>query len=569
MTALGAALLLAAGAAGAANVDGSVTYVAGREAFVDVGRLQGLATGTQLQLLRRDRKVGSCEVFAVSDHRASCRGAAGPPPARGDRFVVAVEPAGAGVAAAAAPPDDDLAAELAELDDDAVLSRPRPRKRDALALQALARMRDVVQQAPLPIVPPKKPPAGSTLLGGRGRAVLRQQSWLSSSTPAGAFARTSLDVAGRGTLEVKGLPRAFGAAAVRVSGDLLAPPDQRMRAGELVELYVHGASVGVDRGVVRGEVGRFYARRAPGLSLIDGAQIGVSLWNDRIELGVYGGLVPDLITTAPALSRLVSGVYAGLDVIPMASFMVLPRVRVGVASDPRFETPRVEVEGTNDIFFGNVARLGASVRAGAGDGRGYTPSLDAARVDGDLRLSSWARAQAGYRFIAPLPIDRDRSRFVPIVGGAHNGDVALYVSPWSTLTVGAVGGVGRDILDDSVRSYVGPEIGLPRALGDLGGLTFSYQEELGEWAGRSGAVGAVLNVLPMLRVTSRLSYFELDAQGDSYREVGLTTFTDLPVTSWLTINGRLYVQQALPPFDKSARSVPTIVNADVAGVARF
>ncbi|MBM4280020.1 MAG: hypothetical protein FJ137_04475 [Deltaproteobacteria bacterium] len=63
--------------------------------------------------------------------------------------------------------------------------------------------------------------------------------------------------------------------------------------------------------------------------------------------------------------------------------------------------------------------------------------------------------------------------------------------------------------------------------------------------------------------------FELDAQGDSYRELGLTTFSDLPVTSWLTLNGRLYLQQALPPFDKSARSVPTIVNADVAGVARF
>ncbi|MBM4280019.1 MAG: hypothetical protein FJ137_04470 [Deltaproteobacteria bacterium] len=500
LTALCATLLLAS-AAGAVEVDGAVTYVAGPEAYVNIGRAQGLAAGTRLQLLRKNRKVGACDVVAVSDKRASCRGVGSPPPARGDHFVVALEaPVDPAVAA-----DDDLAADLAELDSDEGRARPRPRKRDAAALEALARARDVVQSAPLPLLPSKKPATGTTTLAGRGRAVLRQQSWLSSSTPTGAFARTSLDVAGRGTLSVQGLPRAFGAAALRVSGDLLAPYDQRMRRGELVELYVHGASVGVDRGVVRGEIGRFYARRAPGLSLLDGAQLGVSLWNDRIELGVYGGLVPDLITTAPALARLVSGVYASLDVIPMASFMVLPRLRVGVASDPAFETPRVEVEGTNDVFFGNVARLGASVRAGLGDGRGFTPSLDAARVDGDLRLSSWARAQAGYRFLAPLAIDRDRSPLVPVVGGAHNGDVGLYVSPWDTLTIGATGGVGRDILDDSVRSYVGPEVGLPRALGDLGGLTFSYQEELGEWPGRSGAVGAVLQPLPWLRVTSRLS----------------------------------------------------------------
>jgi hypothetical protein len=558
------AVCATAGAAGAVDVDGAVTYVAGRDAFVNIGRNQGLAVGATLQLRRRNRAVGTCDIVDVSDRRATCRSGRAVL-VRGDHFVIALTPP---VDPAAA--SDDIAADLAELEaDDGGRARPRPRKRDDAALAAQARVRARVQDTAIPVIPTKKPPDGTWRVGGRGRAVLRQQSWLSSSTPNGAFARTSLDVAARGALAIEGLPRAFGAVAARVVGDFLAPYDQRMRPGEPVEFYLHGASVGVDRGVVVGELGRFYARRAPGLPLLDGGQLGLRLWNDRIEFGAYGGLVPDLITTAPSLSRIVSGVYAAVDVIPFAAFMVLPRLRVGVATDPEQATTRFELEGTNDIFFGNVARLGGSVRAGAGGFDGDTVVLDAARVDGDLRLSSVARAQAGYRYLAPLAVDRDRSSLVPAVGGSHNGDVGLYLSPWEALTVGATGGVGRDILDDSMRSYVGPELILPHALGGLGGLTFSYQEELGAWAGRSGAIGAILQPLPLLRLTSRLSYFELDAQGDSYREVALTTFSDLPVTSWLTVNGRLYLQQALPPFDKSARSVPTIVNVDVAGVARF
>ena len=332
---------------------------------------------------------------------------------------------------------------------------------------------------------------------------------------------------------------------------------------------MHGASVGVDRGLVVGEVGRFWGRRLPGLSLLDGAQLGLRLLSDRLEFGVYGGAVPDLITTTPSTSHVVAGLYAGADIIPVASFMVLPRVRVGVDARPDFGTVRTSIEAQNDLFVGNFARLGASVRAGLVDQRGFAPTLDAARVDGDVRVLSTVRASAGYRYLAPLAFDFDASPLVPVVGGAHNGDVSITAAPWAWLSIGAVGGVGLDVLDDSVRSYVGPELGLPHALGDVGGLTFSYQEELGEWTGRSGSVGAVVRASPLLQVTSRLSYFELDAQGDSYREVALTTFTDLPLSSWLTMNGRLYVQQALPPFDKSSRSVPTIVNVDVAGVARF
>lgn len=554
---------VARAAGSAVDVEGAVTYVADDDAFVNVGRLQGLSVGTQLQLRRRSRAIGACNVVDVSDRRATCRGER-VRFARGDQFVIALSPPDEPDAANANKVDVDV-----DITDDLGQARPRPRRRGEEEQLATNALRERVQAVELPVIPSKKAPPGAVVIDRRVRAVLRQQGWVSSSTPAGAFARTSLDVQGRGALVGEALPHVFGAAAVRVTGDLLAPADQRMRRGEPVELYVHGASVGVDRGVITGQVGRFYGRRLPGLSLLDGAQLGVRLLNDRLEFGAYGGTVPDLITTAPSTGHLVGGVYVGADVIPIASFMVLPRLRVGVDARPDLATVRAAVEAQNDIFVGNVARLGASVRAGFAADDGFSPVVDAARVDGDLRLSQAVRASAGYRYLAPLAVDFDRSPLVPVVGGAHNGDVTIVSMPLPWLSVGATGGVGYDVLDDSTRSYVGPEIGLPHALGDLGGLTFSYQEEIGEWAGRSGSVGAVVRPIPLLQLTSRLSYFELDAQGDSYREVALTTFTDLPVLSWLTINGRLYVQQALPPLDKSSRSVPTIVNVDVAGVARF
>ena len=78
------AILVAAAAAPAPA--GTVTYVTSSEAFLSVGKKSGLAVGQKLNMMRRGRKIGTCDVTEVSDRRASCKGERID---RGDRFTFA------------------------------------------------------------------------------------------------------------------------------------------------------------------------------------------------------------------------------------------------------------------------------------------------------------------------------------------------------------------------------------------------------------------------------------------------------------------------------------------------
>ncbi len=522
---------------------GQVTYVAAKDAYLDVGSGNGVTKGQELLLQRRNKPVGPCEVVEVSPGAAICRSDRAAP---GDRFSFAFVPPAevAPPAAKALPP---------------MMSPGQQRE-----------LRELVAQAPVERV---KHEASTTFLAV-GRTTLRQELWGVSTTPGGVFGRTSIDGYLRAAFGAA--PQFFTEASFRVASDLIAPVNQRFRQGELVELYVWGLSVGVRDGLVVGELGRFYAKNVPGVLLLDGAQAGLRLFENTTEVGVYAGAIPDLITIAPTLDRLAAGTYLGVTLRPSDGVSVVPRARLGVISSPDFAYLRAELHAQTEVYWRGVGNLGGSVRTGIGGTADMLPSVDAASLDAGLGVLPELKLYGSYRYLGAPPLDLDFTLGgrVPRVGGGHDvsATTAYLVAPW--LSLGASGGAALDTITDTTRAFVGPEIGLPQAFGDFGGMELGYSEELGftkvkddvetpgGWPGRSTWVSARLG-FPFLSFMTRASYFESEAMSDWYRELGLSALVDAPVLPWLSIRARLYGQQALPALNGIARATPTAGMADL------
>jgi hypothetical protein len=525
-------MLLAAAKGGG---EATVTYITSQDGYLDAGSDDGLSVGDTAKIFRRKKQVGTCEITEVSVAGARCKS---------DRLVPG----------------------------DKVVFTPAPRERkepekpkriERLSEAELSARRKIVQAATFE----KRAHEKGAVAGKQvsARLMLRQQVWGVTTTPGGIFSRSSIDGAVRADIDA-GLPLVLSGVG-RVTGDLYAPPDQRFRRGELVEVYVWDASVSLLEGPVAATVGRFRPRLAPGVWLIDGVQAGARLFDGMAEMGAYAGLIPELVSIYPSFERLTAGAYFGMDIEAAPGVVLLPRARAGVISTPDFARQRAELEVLTELFWANVVTVGATVRAGMLGQRDPLPSLDAVRFDAQLTAVENLRLWTNYRYTAGVVVDFDARVTGPLgatpLGAAHQGNLQVSYALWPSLAVGGLAGAGYDVDTDLARGWIGPELLLPTAFGDVGGLDFGFLEELGGNAGRSAWVGARLN-LPSVRVTTRGSYFETTAIGDPFREAGLMVIADAPLLPWLSLRGRGYLQQALGHVGGLPRETPTLVMLDAA-----
>jgi hypothetical protein len=430
----------------------------------------------------------------------------------------------------------------------------------------VAERRAAVDKLQLNKVAHQKVAAGAQW-SARGTLTLRQHLWSTNTAPDGFFARTAMDASVFAGIGI--YPGLYTSAALTVWSDALGPATQRTRPGEPAEVYLWNASVGVNDGLVVGELGRFRGKKLPGIPLLDGAQLGVRP-TPSIEVGAYGGLIPDLVTVYPGAERVTGGLYAAFDWAVVDGLLLLPRVRVAALSTPDFAAVRGEVEAQTLVSWAGVGSLGGSVRSSVGtDG---VPTLDAGRVDFDLAPLRELRLSAGYRYLATPVFDLDLKppaegvTPVGLVGGHHHGSASASYRVADWLSIGALSGAALDESQGIERLWVGPELRVP--LG-IGGVDFGYLEELGDFGGRSGWAGGWVSPFSILRLAGRLSYFENNFVGDASRETTFLFMADAPVLPWLTLRGRGFVLQGLPALDGAARAQPTRVMADLGVSASF
>lgn len=481
-----AALLALAVAAGASPAwaagRGSVSYVTSRWAFLDRGSADGLTAGSRVSLYRHGHHVASCHIRHLAAHHAACAVKGAHP---GDSFRIHGR--------APAPK--------------VVRGKPPARvPRGAARLVARHRLSKVTFHGSLG--------TSVRLEAIRLHAAIRHDSWI-ALTGSPSYGREQIE------LSARGIPIAFGFSA-SVEATLLAwtgrPAQMRYRPDTTLDLFVWETAV--ERRAPGGlvvSVGRFSPWHAPGIYLLDGAQVGWAPGDGTTEIGVYAGALPNAVTLAPSTAECSMGAYATQRFHLGDAFQLHYDARVGLtryAADPgRFEG---ELVAGTDI--GSALSADVDIRM-AFAGKITGPLIDALRAGITWRLGQSFQVRAGYRGLSSFAADPDG--VLPAAAPASDhADGSIRWQPSENVDIGVSGDVARfQVNGTPVRADVGPELSLPHLFGRLGGVSLGVLEGFGWEGGPNAWVSALVSPTPALHLLLRGGFARVayaGSPGDPY-----------------------------------------------------
>jgi hypothetical protein len=535
--ALAAALASLSGARAAPwRTSGRVEYATARRLYLDAGARDGLAPGATLQLKRGDRPASTCRIDTVSETHATCIGTGKP----GDTF-------GLSSPAPLAMPQ---------------VERTAPPVSDA----EVARRRRLLETAAHEKVEYRGAPP-FTLLSGKSEVRLAYANWAEQSV--GPWRQERLDVA------IRGMPLGGGFALYadlsarrwsQRSGPIAARPD------EPTQLYVWEAELArrPAQGGLALALGRVRPWSTPGSSIIDGGQAG---WRTRsnVEFGVFGGGVPDPGTLAPSFERHTAGAYLAFQSTGEASSVVRyvrQETRFAYSNSPELGR-RVEAEALAQISLGRVLDLGAQARVARGD-RESADYLDGASVDVGFRPHDRLSLLGGFRYRGLSVPERDGPGTVLSGGAARHADLTASweVVPW--LTVSGVSGLVKDLTTGVSRRFAGPELGLPRLLGEVGGASLGFVAEDGWSSGYTAWVQVLTHRPRWLQVLLRVSWFQtLSLGGYTEDELGAYASISAQLGPFVALRvsalGRAGGVPGVRPLDGAGRLLGGTLDAALAG----
>jgi len=467
--------------AAAQRKTGRVEYTTADHLYLDAGSRDGLAPGAVLELRRGggEKVVSTCKVDAVSETHASCLGNG----RVGDSFALEAPPK---TAAAATEP------RAAPLSDSEVARRHR-------ALDNSVHEKVDFQGAAV------RP----TIFSGKTEVQLSHFTWASEGV--GPWHQARLDAAIRGAPVGAGFSLYADLSARRWtsrSGPVVARPDDDF------QLYVWEAEL-VRRPSNEGlalALGRIRPWVAPGATIVDGAQAG---WRTKgnMEFGIFGGGVPDPSTTSPTLDRSTVGGYLAFQSVgDVQSVLRYSReeFRVAYVNSPELGK-RFELEGLGQASIGKMLDLGMQGRIARPDS-GSTV-LDAFTADLGFRPLEALSVVGGFRYQGTAVPERDGPGVIFFGGEARHADLTARweVEPW--LSLAATSGLAKDLTTGVSRRYAGPEIGLPKVFGEVGGASAGYLFEEG-WSGGHTAWIQVLTRRPRgLQVMVRAFWYQTQSLG--------------------------------------------------------
>jgi hypothetical protein len=516
----------------AASSAGSVQFVTEKRAYLDRGAKDGLAAKQSLQLFRGNRTLGSCAIETLADHQATCVGGR---PRAGDSFRL--------------PP------------------RAGTKKRERLAAlpplideQTLRTRAAAVSEAPYE----KVDFTGIRVLAAHMRGTVSSgfMVWHTSPDPKGDYSVEELD----GTLQVYDLGATgidFNAAftAMRWGARTAIGRFQPTQQSQFYLWEAEFSKRGADAKMVFA-VGRIWPWHAPGLTLLDGAQVGRHNEDETAEGGVYAGLVPLASTVAPTFTAWASGVYGALveaGTKKSAFRLAREEARAGVWGGPGTGLV-ADAEVLAQAWLG-AWNLGGGGRAVLPTQVTPTPVIDRAYLDVGAQATTTFGIGLHLRYFgAALPALAILQGVTPSPTGSFSAlaDAHWELARW--LGIGGFGGFNQD--RDTRRSlgYGAAEVRLPRLLGGGGGVSVGAEVE-GGWLrgallyGQVGArIGERLGILA--RLSASASEYEIPTLSPNVDELGGYLQLEGALCSWLRVRASSLVRvpfliQGATPWDQT------------------
>jgi hypothetical protein len=510
----------------------AVVFVTEKRAYLNRGARDGLTADQTVPLFRGGRAAGACTIETLAERQASCKGGR---PRAGDSFR--------------------LPAAAAERKRPATPALPPIESEETLRARA-----STIGDARYD----KVDFSGGQVLGAHTHAQLAPGIvvWHAQPDPNGDY--TLLEVDGDiHVYDVAGTGARFDAAfsAMRWGGQAA---DGRFRPGAQSQFYLWEAELSRRRteGQTVFAVGRIWPWHLPGLTLIDGLQIGRRNEAETVEGGVYAGAIPTALDVVPTASAWASGAYgAFVQVGSNKSVFRLAReeARVGLSSAP--ETGQVaDVEAVVQAWLGawNVAAGGRVIRSSL---LAPQPQLDRAIVDVGARptLAFGLGLHLRY-FSGVLPTAAPLVSVTPATGlMSASGDA--HVDPTGWLGFSLLAGAYRDRQSTLTQEYVAAELRLPRFLAGAGGLSGGLEADEGWMRSRliygqlATRLGARVRLLA--RASMSTNEFTTPALTPNIYELGGYLHLDGALATWLRLRAWSVVR------------VPVLVQGELPGETTF
>jgi hypothetical protein len=493
--------------------------VTDKRAYLDRGARDGLSVKQSLQISRSGRAIGSCTVETLADHQATCVGGRLRP---GDTFRLNGGAGNKKPASSSEARRTTAATALAPL-----VAEDSLRTRAAEIAAASTAKVDF---------------HGLRGFAGRSRASATPSItiWQSQSDPNGGYSEERID----GAIQVFDV----GAPGIRVDAAFSAvhwgTPSavNRFRPGQAAQFYLWEAGISRRRREARTvfAAGRIWPWHTPGLTLLDGLQVGRQNDSETAEAGVYAGLLPDALTVYPT-GVLAVGAYGAL--VQMGSARSVFRLarqeaRVGVW-DASGTGLVAEAEGLAQVWLGswNLAVGGRLRRAEA---LGSAPTIDRASLDVGTRATSSLGGGLHVRYFgAGLPDDVTLRAVSPTLGGGVHATMDAHWDPVAWLGFAGFAGVHREADSGRHEAHGAAEVRLPRLLSARGGIAAGAEVEEGWMRGRLlygqvlGNLGDRLHVL--VRASASATAFTVPEAAANIHELGAYAHLDGRLTSWLRV----------------------------------
>jgi len=516
MTTLVLALAVVTGAQApspARTVEGKVSYATATTAYLDAGSREGLAAGMTVALYRGSGSAGTCTVREVGDHFAACTGHG---LHGGERFAVqtAVPAAPAVAQLAPIPSDEEQARRLA-----AVEATP------VAMVEAAATAKKEVAIPQLPLL----------------EADLGYGLWATNSGSA-TSGRLQLDV------RVSGL-EAFAGFRLFADARLMqwAPYYSAFAPGGSTQLLVY------DLELAQREPGRSWTAAfgrvipwfIPGATVMDGAQAGFKVGS--VELGAFGGLLPNPYNTEPQTNSYTGGVYANFEA-PIGKTLLSGGARVAVVQDQSVMR-HYEGELALNYWVGSALSLAGDLRVGGGDLKA-PDYIDAGRITISTRPWEPLTIGAGFSYWGLLTPDQEPQAIWPGPSRRADANVGIEAAKW--ITISALGGWIDDLVSNLSHTYLGPEVLFPHL---LAGLSLGYLRDLGWLEGGNAWAQLAWQASQSARLTGRLSWYQTAANGSSTatNELGATISGTVGLNRWLALRFSVLMRVGL---DNGQGSIP-------------
>jgi len=491
---------------------GRVLFATDQRAYLDRGKRDGLAEKQSLPILRGGRVIATCTVERIAEHQATCTGA------RlhvGDGFRPPPPPSSPApkTTAAALPP--------------------------VTATTTLQERAEAVGQTALEKVDFK----GKRLFGGRTRVLI---------TPSLAIWRTQSDAGPSTTLEqIDGAIQSYdvGLAGLRLDAAFSAlrwgggSAAGRFRPDERTQFYLWQAEISrrTDAAGTVFAAGRIWPWHLPGLTLLDGVQVGRHDRDGSMEGGLYAGLLPTTLGLGPSTDAWAAGLYGMLTEVgqPRGLFRLARQTaRLGMWHSPGAGWT-ADVEGAGQIWLGPTSVSGGG-RVRLGGGGGARPTLERAYLDFGMRPTLAFGGGLHLRYFGVGPGDAAvLVGEVPSNAGAVHAVADVHADPWTWLGVAGFTGLHHERDSGRDLRHGAGELRFPRLLGPFGGASAGAEIQEG-WTRARVLYGQVLlragpAFVAMARVSASATQFQTPEAATNLHELGGSLNLDGPLAAWLRL----------------------------------